>query len=30
MYADASYAHAESAMRKILKFQTNGNAQKLG
>ena len=30
VYTHASYAHAESAMRKILQFQTNGNAQKLG
>ena len=30
VYTHASYAHAESAMRKILQFQTNGNAQKFG
>lgn len=30
VYTHASYAHAESAMRKILQFQTNGKAQKLG
>ena len=30
VYTHASYAHAESAMWKILQFQTNGKAQKLG
>ena len=30
VYTHASYAHAESAMRKILQFQTNGKSQKLG
>lgn len=30
VYTHASYAHAESAMRKILQFQPNGKAQKLG
>ena len=30
VYTHASYAHAESAMRKILQFQPNGKTQKLG
>lgn len=28
VYTHASYAHAESAMRKILQFQPNGKSQK--
>lgn len=30
VYTHAFYAHAESAMRKILQFLPNGKAQKLG
>ena len=30
VYTHASYAHAESAMWKILQFQPNGKSQKFG